>query len=98
MWPLLSSPFYDAFVFFLTGVRLQGCLNKPFDIDTLITGFLLPVFPNTASLSGVSLTLCPARHRCWWLRHAWDIPVPNDLLSVSALLHRTPHPACASGT
>ena len=39
-----------------------------------------------------------ARPVGWWLQHAWDASVPNNLLSVSGSVARPPPPACASGT
>jgi hypothetical protein len=39
---------------------------------------------------------CPC-DGCWWLRDPWGFPAPNDLLSVSVTLDRTPDPACALG-
>src|SRR5215510_3752127 len=52
-----------------------------------------------------AVVLCPRKYftlrrcgSCSGRSNAWGIPASNDLLSVSASVHRPPDPACAYGT
>jgi hypothetical protein len=66
-------------------------------VAAVVKLFLLPSLPAAAMVPLDCLVGACPYDVCWWLPDPWGSPAPNDLLSVSVTLDRTPDPACALG-